>query len=88
MIEGHADRTTRSKRPHNLDLSNRRADAVKQYLRNKGVDGSRLRAVGYGFDRPQYEPDLINGTPLNRRVEVYIKGVTDKNVSDTLKKLR
>ena len=88
VIEGHADRTTRSKRPHNLDLSNRRANAVKQYLLRKGVDGSRLRAVGYGFDRPQYEPDMINGTPLNRRVEVYIKGVTDKNVSDTLKKLR
>ncbi len=88
VIEGHADRTTRSKRPHNLDLSNRRANAVKQYLRNKGVDGSRLRAVGYGFDRPQYEPDMINGTPLNRRVEVYIKGVTDQNVSDTLKQLR
>ena len=88
VIEGHADRTRRSKRPHNLDLSNRRANAVKQYLRGKGVDGSRLRAVGYGFDRPQYEPDMDNGTPLNRRVEVYVKGVTDKDVSDTLKKLR
>ena len=88
VIEGHADRTTRSKRAHNLDLSNRRANAVKQYLRDKGVDGSRLRAVGYGFDRPQYEPDMVNGTPLNRRVEVYVKGVTDKDVSDTLKKLR
>ena len=88
VIEGHADRTTRSKRPHNLDLSNRRANAVRQYLRSKGVDGSRLRAVGYGFDRPQYEPDMVNGTPLNRRVEVYVKGVTDKEVSDTLKKLR
>ncbi len=88
VIEGHADRTTRSKRRHNLDLSNRRANAVKQYLRNKGVDGSRLRAIGYGFDRPQYKPDMVNGTPLNRRVEVYIKGVTDQNVSDTLKQLR
>jgi outer membrane protein OmpA-like peptidoglycan-associated protein len=44
--------------------------------------------VGYGFDRPKYEPDMVNGTPLNRRVEVYIKGVTDNQVSDTLKKLR
>ena len=42
----------------------------------------------YGFDRPQYEPDMVNGTPLNRRVEVYVKGVTDQDVSDTLKKLR
>ncbi len=88
VIEGHADRTARSKRPYNLDLSNRRANAVKQYIRNKGVDGSRLRAVGYGFDRPQVKPDLVNGNRENRRVEVYIKGVTDKNVSDTLKQLR
>ncbi len=88
VIEGHADRTTRSKRAYNIDLSSRRANAVKQYLRSKGVDGSRLRAVGYGFDRPQYEPDMVNGTPLNRRVEVYVKGVTDQAVSDTLKKLR
>ena len=88
VIEGHADRTARSKRAHNLDLSNRRANAVRQYLRSKGVDGSRLRAVGYGFDRPQYKPDMVNGTPLNRRVEVYIKGVSDKNVSDTLKQIR
>ena len=88
VIEGHADRTTRSKRAYNIDLSSRRANAAKQYIRAKGVDGSRLRAVGYGFDRPQYEPDMVNGTPLNRRVEVYVKGVTDKDVSDTLKKLR
>ena len=31
---------------------------------------------------------MVNGTPLNRRVEVYVRGVTDKAVSDTLKKLR
>ena len=88
VIEGHADRTARSKRAYNIDLSTRRANAAKQYIRSKGVDGSRLRAVGYGFDRPQYEPDMVNGTPLNRRVEVYVKGVTDKDVSDTLKTLR
>lgn len=88
VIEGHADRTMRSKRPHNLDLSKRRAGAVKQYFRNKGVDGSRLRAEGYGFDRPQYAPDMVNGTPANRRVEVYIKNVSDKDVSETLKQLR
>ena len=88
VIEGHADRTSRSKRRHNLDLSERRAKAVRSYISAKGVAESRLRAVGYGFDRPQYEPDLVNGTPLNRRVEVYVKGVTDTDVSDTLKKLR
>lgn len=88
VIEGHADRTARSKRRHNLDLSERRAKAARNYLVAKGVAESRLRAVGYGFDRPQYEPDLVNGTPLNRRVEVYVKGVSDTDVSNTLKKLR
>ena len=85
VIEGHADRLHRSKADYNRKLSGRRADAVKSYFVNKGIDGSRLSTVGYGFDRPQYKPDLDNGTPLNRRVEVYIRNVTDRDVSDTLK---
>ncbi len=86
VIEGHADRKYVSKRDYNLKLSERRAIAVKNYLVGKGIEASRLKAVGYGFDRPQYKPDLKNGTPGNRRVEVYIRGVDDKQVSDAIKK--
>ena len=37
------------------------------------IDPSRLKAIGHGFSRPKIEPDLKNGTPANRRVEVYIR---------------
>lgn len=85
VIEGHADRRFRSKADYNRKLSERRANAVRQYFTGKGIDAKRLTAVGYGFDRPQYKPDLVNGTPGNRRVEVYIRGINDREVSDTLK---
>lgn len=85
-IEGHADQLARSKAKYNRDLSLRRAKAVKKYFEGKGVAGSRLSTEGYGFDRPQIKPDLVNGTPGNRRVEVYIRGASDRDISDTLKK--
>ncbi len=74
VIEGHADRRTRSSAQYNQELSERRAQAVLSYMVGKGVEQSRLNAVGYGFNRPKVEPDLINGNPENRRVEVYIRG--------------
>lgn len=86
VIEGHADRRFRSKADYNRKLSERRANAVRQYFVSKGIDAKRLKAVGYGFDRPQYKPDLQNGTPRNRRVEVYIRGANEREVSDALKK--
>lgn len=84
-IEGHADRLYRSKADYNRRLSERRATAVKNYFINKGIEASRLKAVGYGFDRPKAKPDLKNGTPENRRVEVYIKGASERGISDALK---
>jgi hypothetical protein len=32
-----------------------------------------MKAAGYGFDRPKAMNDKINGNPVNRRVEVYIR---------------
>ena len=84
-IEGHADRLYRSKADYNRRLSERRATAVKNYFIKKGIDASRLKSVGYGFDRPKVKPDLKNGTPENRRVEVYIKGASERGISDALK---
>lgn len=84
-IEGHADRLYRSKADYNRKLSERRATAVKNYFISKGIDASRLKSVGYGFDRPKVKPDLTRGTPENRRVEVYIRGANERQVSDALK---
>ncbi|HON47343.1 MAG TPA: outer membrane beta-barrel protein [Kiritimatiellia bacterium] len=74
VIEGHADRRTRSSEKYNQNLSERRAEAVKSFMVDKGVDGGRLTARGYGFSRPKVQPDLVNGNPENRRVEIYIRG--------------
>ena len=49
-IEGHADE--RGTREYNLALGQRRASATRDYLVAKGVDGSRIRIVSYGKERP------------------------------------
>jgi outer membrane protein OmpA-like peptidoglycan-associated protein/opacity protein-like surface antigen len=75
-IEGHADQTKKSGKIHNNRLSEKRAKSVLNYLADKsGIAKNRMTAVGYGFSRPKEKPDLVNGNPNNRRVEVYIKGV-------------
>jgi len=74
VIEGHADRRARSSEKYNQDLSERRAQAVLSYMVGKGVQAGKLSAVGYGYSRPKVQPDLVNGNPENRRVEIYIRG--------------
>jgi len=73
VIEGHADKRKKSKRDYNQKLSEKRAAAVRQYLIDKGVAGSRLKSVGYGFDRPLVPNDTEENMQHNRRVEVYIR---------------
>jgi OOP family OmpA-OmpF porin len=67
LIEGHTD--NKGSRNYNVDLSQRRAKAVLEYLVGKGIERKRLSAKGFGFDRPI----TSNATPLgrakNRRVE-------------------
>ncbi len=69
-IEGHTD--NRGARAYNLDLSTRRAKAVLEYLVKKGVDRKRLRAKGYGFDRPIATNNTPLGRAKNRRVDFVI----------------
>ncbi|MEI6165843.1 MAG: OmpA family protein [bacterium] len=73
-IEGHADKQKKSSKPHNDQLSERRAKACANYLATKwGIKPSDMKAVGYGFSRPKAKNDPIVGNPVNRRVEVYIR---------------
>jgi OOP family OmpA-OmpF porin len=77
-VEGHADRRAKSVAAYNQKLSERRSDVVKGYLVSTGCEGSKMSTVGYGFSRPKVPHDLINGTPDNRRVDVFIHGVGDE----------
>jgi large repetitive protein len=69
-IEGHTD--SRGTDDYNLLLSQRRAEAVMDYLISKGVKQSRLEAVGYGEQRPLVAGDNDEAWATNRRVEFRI----------------
>ncbi len=73
-VEGHTD--ARGSRDHNMDLSQRRAQSVVNWLSGEGsVDGSRLVARGFGPDRPVVENARNRREHAqNRRVEFHIEG--------------
>ena len=64
-IEGHADE--RGTREYNLALGERRAAATRDYLLAKGVDGSRIRIVSYGKERPAVVGSNEDAWAKNRR---------------------
>ena len=67
VISGHTDR--KGTADYNLRLSERRADAVVDYLVKKfALDRSNLTAVGYGFDKLKNSANPLSGE--NRRVEI------------------
>jgi OOP family OmpA-OmpF porin len=66
-IIGHTD--NRGSREYNIELSQRRADAVKSYLVAKGVDPSRIQTTGAGPDTPLTTNDTAAGRQKNRRIE-------------------
>lgn len=66
-IDGHTDAVGDDAR--NLDLSQRRADAVKKYLVDNGINASRLTAEGYGEAMPVADNKTSAGRAKNRRVE-------------------
>lgn len=70
-IEGHTDSTGSA--AYNRGLSQRRANAVSRYLRNMGVDGSRLDTVAWGESQPRSSNSTASGRQQNRRVEIKIK---------------
>jgi outer membrane protein OmpA-like peptidoglycan-associated protein len=67
-IAGHADAV--GTKEYNQQLSQRRAQAVKDYLTKKGIDTRRVKPVGYGKSKPlASNDDEEDGRELNRRVE-------------------
>ncbi len=67
-IQGHTDDTGSSE--HNLELSERRAGTVKDFLLTYGVMSQRMVAKGYGEEKPVAPNDTDENRALNRRVEL------------------
>jgi len=71
LIVGYTDSV--GGQDYNLGLSQRRADSVKFYLVQQGIDSSRLSASGQGMSSPVADNSSATGRQQNRRVEVVIE---------------
>ncbi|MFK7991236.1 MAG: OmpA family protein [Sandaracinaceae bacterium] len=67
QVAGHTDNVGNPRR--NQSLSEQRAQAVRTYIVEHGIDGSRVEAVGYGDQRPVASNDTDEGRAQNRRIE-------------------
>jgi OOP family OmpA-OmpF porin len=67
-VQGHTDSDGAD--AYNLDLSNRRAQAVVGYFAQKGIEANRLSAKGYGESKPVADNKTREGKAQNRRVEL------------------
>ena len=66
-IRGYTDNTGSA--AVNLNLSQRRAEAVRDYLVGMGITFERLRAIGYGEANPIASNATVDGRAKNRRIE-------------------
>jgi outer membrane protein OmpA-like peptidoglycan-associated protein len=71
-VEGHTDSVGTDE--YNLKLSQRRADAVRDYLTSNGIGTTNVSALGLGKDGPVASNDTATGRQQNRRVEMVVSG--------------
>ena len=67
-ISGHTDNVGKPKA--NKTLSQGRAESCRKYIISKGIDGARIKAVGYGDEKPIVPNDSDENRQKNRRIEV------------------
>ena len=68
-INGHTDSS--GSRALNMKLSRKRAESVRRYLINQGIEEYRLRAIGLGPDHPVTSNNTKEGRSKNRRIEFF-----------------
>jgi outer membrane protein OmpA-like peptidoglycan-associated protein len=68
MVEGFTD--SQGSEQYNMDLAQRRADAVKQQLESLGIGDSRVQTRSYGEAYPVADNGTAAGRQQNRRVEI------------------
>jgi outer membrane protein OmpA-like peptidoglycan-associated protein len=71
LVEGHTD--SKGSENLNLELSARRAEAVRTYLISQGVAAERIRSQGLGLTRPVADNKSAEGRANNRRVEIVVQ---------------
>ncbi len=72
IVEGHTDSTGSAQT--NKELSQKRAEAVKTYfVANRTLSANRIKATGYGPDKPLAPNTTAEGRAMNRRIDVLIK---------------
>ena len=70
-VEGHTDSVGSD--TYTQNLSERRANSVREALISEGVDSSRVSSVGYGEARPIADNETDSGRAMNRRVEAEVE---------------
>jgi OOP family OmpA-OmpF porin len=68
VIQGHTDSI--GPEDYNQKLSEKRAQAVYEYLNSKGVSPERMQTMGYGESRPVADNSSAQGRAMNRRTEI------------------
>jgi outer membrane protein OmpA-like peptidoglycan-associated protein len=71
VVEGYTD--SQGTAASNQDLSERRAQAVRDYLVSRGIAGDRVTGQGFGPTRPIADNASAEGRANNRRVEIVVK---------------
>ena len=79
-IEGHTDSVGSDQ--YNQDLSEHRAEAVRDYFVQQGISSSAVEARGFGKSEPIASNDTAEGRQQNRRVELVLSGDAIGNVMD------
>jgi peptidoglycan-associated lipoprotein len=70
QVAGHCD--NRGTDEYNLALGRRRAEMVKRYLSDRGVDASRIETISFGAERPAVQGEGEDAWSKNRRDEFQI----------------
>jgi len=69
-IQGHTDST--GSEAYNLQLGQRRAEAVRRYLNQRGIPLARMAVISYGMAAPIADNSTTEGRSVNRRVTVVV----------------
>jgi outer membrane protein OmpA-like peptidoglycan-associated protein len=84
-IEGHTDAAGSD--DTNQSLSERRAQAVREALLQRGLEATRVGAVGYGEARPVADNETAAGRQQNRRVEIVVSDAEGRFAEDSNRSL-